>query len=482
MDEHYDLCVIGAGTAGFAAAERARRDGRSVLIVSGPGDLGGTCIRRGCMPAKTLFAASERLGEVESADELGVHAPAPRADLPAIIARKRELVEYFAEDRVAELERYPLARGWARFVAHDALEVDGRRIEAERFIIATGSHIVAPPIDGLTAAEYLTSDDALELTRVPPSLAILGGGPVGCEFAQYFARLGARVTLLQEEPTLLRQEDEDVARAVEAALVAEGIGVRTGCVVRRCARAGAERVLSLCGVDNTGDAGRASELRVAAIVLASNRVANVDRLALDAAGVARSAHGIAVDAFLATTNPRVYAAGDVLGRRFLVHTAEYAGKLAAHNAFTREPRAADFDRWEAHAVYTQPQVAVAGLTERVCRARGLAVRVRRHPFRDVGKAVVAGDPEGFIKMIADGDGTILGIALVGDGASELIGEGIALIEHRAKTRDVAGMPHLHPTMSEIYARVAENFESQECEVEEFEAEDFEAGDAQRVSA
>jgi len=415
------------------------------------------------MPAKTLFAASERLGEVESADELGVRAPAPRADLPAIIARKRELVEYFAEDRVAELERFPLARGWARFVAEDAIEVEGRRIKARRFVIATGSHVVAPPVDGLADAGYLTSDDALDLTRVPPSLAILGGGPVGCEFAQYFARLGARVTLLQEEPTLLRQEDEDVGRALEAALTAEGIDVRTGCVVRRCAREGGDRVLSVFGADGVSGV---SELRVAAIVLASNRVPNVDRLALDVAGVARSADGIAVDAFLATTNPRIYAAGDVLGRRFLVHAAEYAGRLAAQNAFAREPRAANFDRWEAHAVYTQPQVAVAGLTERDCRARGVAVRVRRHPFRDVGKAVVAGEPEGFVKMIVGGDGTILGIALVGEGASELIGEGIALIEHRATAREVAEMPHLHPTMSEIYARVAEDFEAEKAAAED----------------
>jgi pyruvate/2-oxoglutarate dehydrogenase complex dihydrolipoamide dehydrogenase (E3) component len=452
MDEHYDLCVIGAGTAGFAAAERARRDGRSVLIASGPGDLGGTCIRRGCMPAKTLFAASERLGDVASADELGVRAPAPRADVPAIIARKRELIEYFAEDRVAELETYPLARGWARFVARDAIEVGGRRIAAGRFVIATGSVVVSPPIEGLAEAGYLTSDDALELTRVPASLAILGGGPVGCEFAQYFARLGARVTLLQGEPTLLRQEDEDVGRALEAALAHEGVDVRTGCTLRRCARDGAERVLTL------RDSGGEHQLRVAALLLASNRVPNVAGLALDAAGVARSARGIAVDAYLATANPNVYAAGDVLGRRCLVHVAEYAGRLAAYNAFAREPRAVDFERFEAHAVYTQPQVAVAGLTERDCRARGIDVRVRHHPFRDVGKAVVAGEPEGFVKMIVARDGTILGIALVGDGASELIGEGIALLESRATTQTVAEMPHLHPTMSEIFARVAEDFE------------------------
>jgi pyruvate/2-oxoglutarate dehydrogenase complex dihydrolipoamide dehydrogenase (E3) component len=455
MDERYDLCVIGAGTAGFAAAQCAHKHGRTVLLASGPGDLGGTCILRGCMPAKTLFAATERLSEVEAAEELGVRAEAARADLPAIVARKRELIEYFAEDRVEELERYPLARGWARFVARDAIEVDGRRITAERFIVATGSHIVAPPIDGLAETGYLTSDDALELTRAPASIAILGGGPVGCEFAQYFARLGARVTLVQSEATLLRKEDDDVGRAIGAVLRHEGIDVRTGCEVLRCRRDGDARVLQLADADG------ARELRVETIMLASNRVPNVERLGLDAAGIETTANGIAVDPFLATTNERVYAAGDVLGRRCLVHVAEYAGRLAARNAFADEPLAADFDRFEAHAVYTQPQVAVAGLTERIARARGIDVRVKRHPFRDVGKAVVAGEPEGFVKMIVTADGTIAGIAIVGEGASELIGEGIALIDARATTRIVSDMPHLHPTMSEIFARVADDFEAED---------------------
>ncbi|MFN2459822.1 MAG: NAD(P)/FAD-dependent oxidoreductase [Candidatus Velthaea sp.] len=449
MSERYELCVIGAGTAGFMAAETARADGRRFVVISGPGDLGGTCILRGCMPAKTLLSSTEVLHEVEKAPEFGIQARGVHVDVPAIIARKRELVDYFAEDRLHELENFPLVRGCARFVAHDALEVAGRRIEADRFIIATGSQIVAPSIPGLAEAGYITSDNVLEMAGVPPSVAVLGGGPVGCEFAQYFARLGAKVTLLQNGPALLRNEDADVGEAVRAALQRDGIDVVLDAVVERCTRAGDTTVV-------TYTAGETAEsVRVAALMLASNRLPNVGGLELAAAGVLANDAGIAVDPYLRTTNHAVLAAGDVLGRRCLVHVAAYAGKLAARNAFAETPVEADFDRFEAHAVYTQPQVAVAGLTERTCRERGLTVRVRRHPFRDIGKALVAGQPDGFVKMIAARDGRILGIAVVGDDAIDLIGEAVALIDRGATAADVASMPHLHPTMGEIFGRVAE---------------------------
>ena len=451
MDQ-YELCVVGAGTAGFAAAESARALGRSVLLVAEAGDLGGTCILRGCMPAKTLLSSTERLGDVADAAELGVRAPQPTVDLPAIVRRKRELVDYFAEDRVHDLAAYPLVRGRARFVAPDTIDVDGRRIAAERFVVATGSTIVAPDIPGLADCGTFTSDGALEMTRAPRSLAVLGAGPVGCEFAQYFARLGARVTLVQAEDRVLRNEDADVSGAVRDALEADGVEVLTGARVVRATPAGASSTLEF------ERAGERLERRVERIMLADGRRPNVATLDLDAAGIARTPNGgIAVDAWLRTTNAAVFAAGDVLGRRCLVHVAAYAGKLAARNAFAADPQPADFDRFESHAVYTQPQLAVAGLTERTCEERGIAVRVRRHPFRDVGKALVSDEATGFVKMLATADDRVVGVAIVADDAIDLIGEGIALIDRGATAREIAEMPHLHPTMGEIYARVAEDF-------------------------
>ncbi len=450
----YDLCVIGAGTAGFIAAQTARSLGKSMLLVSGPGDLGGTCILRGCMPAKTLLSSTERLGDVTSAAEVGVTADAPHVDLRALIARKRELTDYFADDRVQDLETYPLSRGCARFVAPDTIEVEGKRIAAERFVIATGSTIVPPPIDGLSVAGYFTSDDALEMTHIPGSVAVIGGGPVGCEFAQYFARLGARVTLLQDAPFLLRNEDEDMAVAVAGALAHDGVELLCNANVVRCARDGENSVVTYARDGETRD------ICVERIMLATNRVPNTAALGLESAGIRTGARGeIVVDDSLRTTNERAFAAGDVIGRRCLVHVAAYAGRLAVRNAFASEPRAADFDRFEAHAVYTQPQVAVTGLTERTCAERGLDVSVRRHPFHDVGKALVSGQVTGFVKMIVGAGDRILGVAIFGEDAIDLIGEAVALIDAGATTQLVSEMPHLHPTMGEILARVAEDFDA-----------------------
>jgi pyruvate/2-oxoglutarate dehydrogenase complex dihydrolipoamide dehydrogenase (E3) component len=448
MDERYDLCVIGAGTAGFAAAQAADARGLRVIMVSGPGALGGTCILRGCMPAKTLLASTERLGDVDNAAGVGVETGHTRVDIPAIIDRKRELVDYFAEDRVRDLERFALVRGRARFVARDTVEVGSRWIRAERFILATGSRIVAPPIPGLAQTGYLVSDDVLEMKTIPAAVAVLGGGPVGCEFAQYFARLGARVTLLQDGPQLLRNEDRDVGDAVAAVLRAEGVDVVLDAQIEHCAKAGTDTVVSY-----TAD-GLASAVHVRAVLLASGRVPNLEGLDLGRAGVMSAGGKLAIDPYLRTTNAHILAAGDVLGRRCLVHVAAYTGKLALNNAFAEHPRAADFDRFETHAIYTQPQVAVAGLTERDCRARVMPVRIKHHPFSDLGKALVSNEPAGFVKMIAADDGRIVGVAIVGNEVIDLIGEAVAFIEYGATASEVAQMPHLHPTMGEIFARVA----------------------------
>ncbi|HEX3550505.1 MAG TPA: FAD-dependent oxidoreductase [Candidatus Elarobacter sp.] len=451
-EERHELCVIGAGTAGFTAAEAARAAGRDVLLVTGAEELGGTCILRGCMPAKTVLAAAQYEGEVEKARAVGVETSAPYLDMPAIVRRKRALVDYFAADRQHDLEAYPLVRGDARFVAPDAIVADGRRITADRFVIATGASIVRPAIEGLDAVPTITSSDVLEMTRPPASVAVLGGGPIGCAFAQYFVRLGARVTLFQDAPELLRNDDPDVGTAVRAALERDGVEVVLDADVRRVQRDGDVAVVF------ADTASGAHGARAETVMLATNRRPNVDGLALDAGGIQGDrARGIVVDATLrSVSNPRVYAAGDVLARRSLVHCAAYAGRLAADNAFAVAPIAADWRRWESHALYTQPQVAVAGRTERQCREDGIAVRVATLPASEVGKALVSEQAEGFVKMLVrEGDDRVVGITIVADDAIDLAGEAIALIDRGATATEVADMPHLHPTMSELLARVAE---------------------------
>lgn len=443
--------MIGAGTAGFAAAEAARAQGRDVVVVTGDEELGGTCILRGCMPAKAMLAATQLEGEVEKAHQVGVETTAVHVDLPAIVHRKRVLVDYFAEDRVHELENYPLVRGDARFVAPDTIVVRERRIVAERFVIATGAWTVTPLIPGLGSVPSVTSADVMEMTHAPKSVAIVGGGPIGCAFSQFFARLGTTVTLVQDAPELLRADDLDVGRTVREALARDGVTVLLDAQVRAAKRDGASTLLDVRTPAGSHD------VHCEVVLIATNRHPRVATLDLAAANIAGDeAHGISVDATLrSVSNPRVYAAGDVLGRRALVHSAAYAGQLAATNAFGAQPVEAQWDRWESHALYTQPQVAVAGLTERTCRERGLDIRVATLSAGEVGKALVSEHTDGFIKMLALRDGRIVGITLVLDEAIDLIGEAIALIDRGATAREIAEMPHLHPTMSELIARAAE---------------------------
>ena len=342
--ERRELCVIGAGTAGFAAAEAARAAGRDVVLVTGTEELGGTCILRGCMPAKAVLAAVQVEGEVAKAHEheVGVETAPVHLDLPAIISRKRALVDYFAADRQHDLEEYPLVRGDARFVAPDAIVAGERRIVADRFVIATGATVEPPPIDGLDTVRTITSTGVLELTHTPHSVAIIGGGPIGCAFAQFFARLGARVTLFQDAPELLRADDPDVGTAIRAALERDGVEVVLDADVRRAQRDGDVAVLF-------ADTARGAHgARADVVLLATNRRPHVDALDLAAGGIEGDrARGIVVDAVLrSVSNPRVFAAGDVLARRALVHTAQYGGRLAATNAFAAEPVEAQWDRWE----------------------------------------------------------------------------------------------------------------------------------------
>ena len=452
IDERHELCVIGAGTAGFTAAEAGRAAGRDVLLVTGDEELGGTCILRGCMPAKAVLAAAHMEGEVAKAHDVGIDTEPIHVDLPAIVRRKRALVDYFAADRVHELEEYPLARGGARFVAPDTIVVGERRITADRFVIATGAAVELPPVDGLDAVPTITSTGVLELTALPRRIAVLGGGPIGCAFAQYFARLGSRVTLFQDAPELLRNEDPDVGTAVRASLMRDGVTVVCDADVRSARRDGDATVL----IADT--ASGAHGARCDLVMIATNRRPLVDALDLAAANVTGDrARGIVVDDTLrSVSNPRVYAAGDVLGRRNLVHSAAHAGRLAARNAFASAPEPMEWARWEAHALYTAPQLAVAGLTERACRAQGIAYDVATLPASEVGKALVSDEAEGFVKMLVRrDDGRVVGITLVTDDAIDLAGEAIALIDRGATAREIAEMPHLHPTMSELLARVAE---------------------------
>ena len=445
----YDLCVIGGGSAGYAAAVTGRDLGRSVVIVDGPGPLAGLCILRGCMPSKTVLRSAEIAQLVRRAGEVGVIVPDPRIDAKAVIERKRRIVKGFADYRIEGIETFPLIRGAARFVGPDAIDVNGLTVRADRFIIATGSTIAVPDIPGLAQSGYVTSDDVLEMESLPGSIVVLGGGPTACELAQYLSRAGVRTTMVQRSMTLLSGEDADVAISLRNALEREGIRIVTGTVLVRVERSGAGKRVHFVREGNE-EAVEGDE-----VFVALGRDPNIVGLDLEAAGIDHD-EGVKVDAYLQTSNPRVYGAGDVLhGSWQLVHVGVHEGTLAARNAFALERSKVDYSLQSARAVFTEPQVAIAGLTERECVARGVEYAVAAYPFDDLGKAIATDRTEGFVKILASRDGKILGVAIVGADASDLIHEAIALLHFGATVRDIMEMPHLHPTLAEIMTYPAE---------------------------
>ncbi|MBV8531752.1 MAG: FAD-dependent oxidoreductase, partial [Candidatus Eremiobacteraeota bacterium] len=311
--KRHDLIVVGAGSGGYAAARTARDLGADVALVD-HGPLGGLCILRGCMPSKALIASSDRVADVREAAELGITVSGLEIDFPYIMRRKGELIRGFAEYRIEGLEEFPLYRGRARFTSpNEVLVGDDVVLEAEKFIIATGSTVAPAAVHGLADTGFIDSDAALDLERLPESLIVLGGGYIGCELGQFFARMGVKTTIVLRSSHVLSGEDHDIGEALTEYLRDDGIDVLTEAQILRAQRRGSRKSLTVLtrGVEG--------EIEAEELLYCLGRVPNVDGLDLDKAGVpCHHITGIDVDETLRTCNPDFYAIGDVTGRHMLV--------------------------------------------------------------------------------------------------------------------------------------------------------------------
>ncbi len=448
----HDLLVIGGGSAGYAAARTAAEAGADVGIVD-HGPLGGLCILRGCMPSKTILRSSDLMAQMRRAAEFGLSPVAAKADLGAIIDRKARLVREFAEDRINSLRspRYTLYEDRAAFVSPHEVAVGNRLLKAKAFVISTGSVPSRLPIPGLEEAGYLTSDDLLELRDRPRSLLVLGGGAVALELGQFFARIGTSVTLVQRSPHLLSHLDEDLVLPVEAQFRDEGVTLHLDTQLHRVAREGDRRVAFFSQ--------KGQEMRAAGQVVlqALGRRPNIDGLSLAAAGVDTRAGRIVVDDAMRTTQPHIFAAGDVTGLHEIVHIAIEQGEMAARNALrTAGPAEQMNDRLKVEVIFTDPQVATLGLSERDCRARDIPYLSASYPFHDHGKSLIQGATRGHVKLICRPEsGEVIGAHIVGPEAGELIHELIAVAYYRGTVYDLLRMPHYHPTLAEIVTYPAE---------------------------
>jgi len=451
----FDVVVLGGGSAGYAAARTTVAAGLKTAVIDGAHELGGLCILRGCMPTKALMQSAEVRHLAERAGEFGVKTGKVGHDFAQVMARKARLISEFAEYRRGQLSdgRFELIHAQGRFLDPQTVVVEGaegRRLTARHFVVATGSQAVAPPVPGLTEVGYWTSDDAVGLSRLPKAIVVLGGGAVAVEFAQFFARMGTRVTMIQRSEQILREADADAAKVLEGVLVKEGIELFTGTRMLSVERSGPKKVVHF---EHTG-----AKRRVMAdeILVALGRAPNTGSLGLDRAGVTVEKGRIVTDAGMRTSAPHIYAGGDCTSPHEIVHLAVLQGEVAGHNiAFPRRRREMD-DRLLISVVFTEPQVATVGWTEKAAAARKIPFLAAHYPFKDHGKSLILGATDGFVKLLADPrSGEILGGSCVGPMGGELIHEIVAGMVKRMTVAELASMPHYHPTLAEIWTYPAE---------------------------
>lgn len=453
--ESFDLAVVGSGGGAFAAAIRASQLGKRVVMVE-RGVIGGTCVNTGCVPSKALLAAAEARHVASDAGRFpGISASAGPVDMPALVQSKRALVEGMRAEKYVDLIAsygWGLRAGTATFIgtaAEPRLEItaaDGTTstVEAAHYLVATGATPAIPAVEGLAAVDYLTSTSAMELNEVPESLLVLGGGYVAMEQAQLFARLGSRVTMLVRSRLASREEPE-ASKAIMGIFADEGIRV-----VRR---ATVDRVRT---DESSGDvlvsatvSGGHEEFRASRILVATGRQPVTAGLNLAAVGVQTGTGGeVVVDARLATSNPRVWAAGDVTGHPQFVYVAASHGSLVAENAFTGADREVDY-RHLPRVTFTSPALASVGMTEKQVIAAGIRCQCRVLPLDYVPRAIVNRDLRGVIKVVQNADtGQILGITAVAADAGDLAAAGVYILGAAMTTDQVAHMWSPYLTMAE----------------------------------
>ena len=452
----FDIAILGGGSAGYSAASSAQTQGARVAIVD-PGPLGGLCILRGCMPTKTILRSSDIISLMRRAKEFGLLPVETGADLAAINDRKNQLIGEFADYRVEQLKdpRFTLIQEKAEFISPNEVQVGTSKLKAKSFIIATGSVIADYPIAGLNETGFITSDDALTMREAPESIIVLGAGAVAVELAQFFLRIGTKVTLLQRSGHILSQGDEDIARPVEDRFREEGMNLCTGTKIIKAAKENGRSAIYF------QHEGKEKRVEAETILQALGRRPNIDGLNLTAAGVETDKGRVTVDSEMRTNQKNIFAVGDVNGIHEVVHIAIQQGEIAGFNACNPETSKEVDDRLKASVVFTDPAVASVGLSEKECKAANIDYRVASHPFSDHGKSMCLGETHGHVKILCDPvSGEVLGGHIVGPEAGELIHEIITLMHFRGTVNDLMNIPHYHPTLAEILTYPAEELAEQ----------------------
>jgi mercuric reductase len=449
----YDLAVVGAGSAAFAAAIKATSLGASVALIE-RGTVGGTCVNVGCIPSKHLLAASHVYRSAGDHPFKGVGTQQTGVDLPGLIATKDEVVHELREEKYIDLAAYygfEIINGQARFGGPDLLHIDGHEIRASRFVIATGSTPWVPPIDGLDAAGYLTSTTAMELSDLPESLLVIGGNYIGLELGQVFANLGSKVTIVEALDRIAPLEEPEISAGMTRVLEEQGVKVVTSAKIMRVESGPPKAVVA-----ETGD----GEMRLTGteILVATGRRPWIGELDLEQAGVELDDRdGLLLDETLRTTNPNVFAAGDVTGAPQFVYIAAAQGTLAAENAITDARREMDYTALP-RVTFTSPNIAAVGLTDEQAQATGRACECRVLELQHVPRARVNLDTRGLVKIVADSSNArVLGIHVLAENAGDVILAGVYAVKFGLTVDDLADTWAPYLTMAEGVKLAAQTF-------------------------
>ncbi|CAN5210592.1 mercuric reductase [soil metagenome] len=453
----YDLLVVGGGTGGLVAAAGAASLGARVALVERD-RLGGDCLYRGCVPTKALVKTAKVASLARRAEEFGLRPMEVEVDFPAAMRRMRSVIEKAGEpddpDRFRELGVELYLGEEARFTASKELSVGGRTLRGRGVILATGSHAKAPPIQGLSEAGYLDNEGVLELDTLPRSMVVIGSGPIGCEFAQMFARFGCRVELVSSSPEPLPKEEPEVSATLRRSLEADGVTFHGGYRAESVRVENGEKIITARDAS-----GRAVEARGEEILVSAGRAPTVDGLGLENAGIELGKEGVTVDERLMTTADGVYATGDVTGKMLFTHAAEHQSRTALSNAlFPSNPVKQKIDYsavpW---TTFTDPEVARVGLTESEAREKYGHAESFRHDFADLDRALCDGETEGFAKLVTDRRGKLLGAHIIGPDAGNYIAESVLALRKGMKIGELSKTVHVYPTLAEISKKAANSY-------------------------
>ncbi len=451
----YNLVVIGAGTAGLVTAAGAAGLGAKVALIERH-LMGGDCLNVGCVPSKCIIRSSRISADIRMAKQFGLRGPDHgEVDFSAVMERMRRLrARISSHDAVRRFQELgvDVFMGEGHFSGPDTVDVAGKTLRFKKAVIATGTRAAEPPIPGLAEAGFLTNETVFSLTERPGRLAVIGGGPIGCELAQAFRRLGSEVTLYHRSAHILNREDRDAAEIVQQSFIRDGVGLILNCKLKRVEKQNGEKVLFFeCE-------GKEEKVTVDEILVGIGRIPNVEDLNLEAAGVQYDKkEGVRVNEQLRTTNPRIYAAGDICLKYKFTHTADATARLVIQNALFagRKKLSALKIPW---CTYTDPEVAHVGMYERDAKEKGIEVETFVSPLKDVDRAVADGEEEGFVKIhVRKGTDEILGATLVARHAGEMISELTLAIVAKVGLKTLSDVIHCYPTQAEAIKRAADAY-------------------------